>query len=164
MRIRALDLAAPAELDWVAQGMRATLIEVEGEVVGTSLYSLDWLRERARWHAEQLELPAAVLLIVDAQNAILGHIIVREDPAGEGLISTSYVLPAARRQGLGQALLAAGEDWMLARGLHQACTWTSASNQPLIALYERSGYRRAEQHRHEQTGTWMLALRRSLLP
>jgi hypothetical protein len=48
LTVRALDASAPAEIEWVAQGMRATLIEVEGEVLGSSLQSLDGLRERVR--------------------------------------------------------------------------------------------------------------------
>lgn len=163
MQIRALDPARGEDLERVAQGMRATLIEVEGEVTGTALYDMDWLRGRALQHAQASDWPAVVLLAVNADEQILGHTLVREDPPGEGLVSTTYVWPDARRRGVAAALLQAGEAWMRARGLGFSSTWTSATNAPLIRLYEGSGYAVAAHHVHESTGTPMLQLRRSLL-
>ena len=146
--------------------MRATLIEVEGEVVGTELYDLDWLRDRVRQHLDGRIAVAAVLLTVDAQGQILGHTIVRqeggvdEDPYG--LISTTYVAPLARRRGLADALLKAGERWMEGLSLGRSATWTSATNTALIALYAKHGYVQGAAHRHEATGTPMVRLERRL--
>jgi len=165
MQIRPLNPAEPAELDWVVHGMRATLVEVEGEAQGAALYSMDWLRERARWHLEHPE--RSVLLAQQVGGEILGHTILRreDDAAGAlGLISTTYVAPAARRQGVAQGLLQAGEAWFRARGLPRSATWTSATNTPLIALYQRHGYVRTAEHRHETTGTQMIQLQRELNP
>lgn len=52
--LRDLDPDRPDEIERVAQGMRQTLIEVEGEgeARSASMYSLDWLRERLRWHLD----------------------------------------------------------------------------------------------------------------
>ena len=117
LRLRALDPRAPAELEWVAQGMQATVIEVEGKAIGRSLHSLDWLRERVRWH---LAHPcAAVWLVLDGER-ILGHSIVRAEGQGadrHGLVVTTYVLPAARRRGIAQQLLDHDEAWMRGQGL-----------------------------------------------
>lgn len=141
--------------------MRATLVEVEGEAVGSSLYSMDWLQRRARQHLQALDWPAAVLVAEEGDD-LLGHTLLREDPPGQGLISTTWIWPQARRRGVARALLKAGEAWMREQGLSGSCTWTSGTNQPLIALYESEGYRAAERHPHAQTGTWMVALRKSM--
>lgn len=164
MKIRPLDPAVAAELDWVMHGMRATLIEVEGEAQGTALYTLGWLRERARWHTGHPD--RAVLLAEAADGTILGHTILRCETdacgAGYGLISTTYVAPAARRQGLGLSLLDAGESWMRERGLSRSATWTSATNTRLVGLYAKRGYLTVATHAHETTGTSMIRLQREL--
>ena len=162
LQIRALDASAPAELEWVAQGMRATLIEVEGELVGPSIHSLDWLRERVRWH---LQHPCAAVWLATWDGAIVGHSIVRREGEGAqqfGLVSTTYVLPTARRRGIALRLLAHDEAWMRTQGLVESRTWTGAFNQALIALYERQGYRIAERAIHEGTGSPMVCLARRL--
>lgn len=164
LQLRALDPDAPAEVEWVAQGMRATLIEVEGEAVGGSLYTMDWLRERVRWH---LQHPCAAIWLALRQGAIVGHSIVRMEAEGEGvlrygLVSTTYVLPAARRQGVAQALLVHDEAWCRAQGLHEVRTWTGAFNTPLLRLYEQQGYAIGERVVHATTGTPMVCLARSL--
>jgi GNAT superfamily N-acetyltransferase len=150
----------------VAEGMRATLIEVEGEAKGTALYTMDWLRERVHWH---LTHPCASVLLLRslADERLAGYSIVRREVEGSeafGLVSTTYVWPTWRRQGLAQRLLEAGEAWMREQALQVACTWTSESNLPLISLYSRRGYVVQQWHRHETTGTPMICLRRSLLP
>ena len=165
-RIRPLDPGVEAEVEWVAQGMRATLIEVEGEAVGTALYDLDWLRDRVRQHLDGRMAAAQVLLAEDAQGQILGHTIVRrethEDGEVHGLVSTTYVTPSARRQGLADALLAAGEQWMQSQHLPRSATWTSATNTALIRLYAKHGYAQTAQHDHVTTGTPMVRLERTL--
>ncbi len=150
----------------VAEGMRATLIEVEGEAKGTALYTMDWLRERVRWH---LVHPCASVLLLRSlsDDSLAGYSIVRREQNGSevfGLVSTTYVWPRWRRQGLAQRLLEAGEAWMCEQQLQRACTWTSESNLPLIALYTRRGYAVQDRHRHESTGTPMICLQRSLSP
>jgi hypothetical protein len=77
--LRALNPADAAEIEQVAQGMRATLIEVEGEALGASLHSLDWLRERVRWH---LDHPCAAVWLALQGEAIVGHSLVRAEPPG----------------------------------------------------------------------------------
>lgn len=142
--------------------MRATLIEVEGEATGTALYTLDWLRERVRWHLDPQQATAAVLLAEDPNREFLGHTIVRRERTNSGqpygLISTTYVVPTARRLGVASALLLAGEAWFEAQGLHCFATWTSSTNTKLLRLYEKHGYTQTETHVHEITGTLMVKL------
>lgn len=54
LRIRALDPGSEAEIDLVAQRMRRTLIDVEGEETGTALYTMEWLRDQVRFHLGKL--------------------------------------------------------------------------------------------------------------
>ena len=163
--LRDLDPARPDEIERVAQGMRQTLVEVEGEARGTAMYTLDWLRERVRWHLDPAQAQARVVLAVDAQQEILAHTIFRiEGPAEArfGLISTTFVWPAHRRAGLAARLLRCAEDWFLAQRLPRSCTWTSSTNTPLIALYGRHGYRQTEQGPNDLTGTLMIQLSKPL--
>lgn len=169
LRIRPLKPDATDEIDLVAQRMRATLIEVEGEAVGTALYSMAWLRERVLFHLDPQQAVAQVLLAVQEEDGqVLGHTIVRRElgPDGRafGLFSTSYVAPSARRRGVADALLLAGEQWMRDQGLPAAATWTSAGNGKLIRLYARHGYAQVELHPHATTGTPMVKLARCLAP
>lgn len=167
LRVRPIAAADEAEIERSARWMRATLVEVEGEEVGTALYTMDWLRARLRWHLDPAQASAAVLLVEDAAGTVLGHTIVRQETDAQdgsvyGLISTTYVEPAARRAGVAGTLLEAGEQWFRARGLARAATWTSAGNAKLIGLYEKHGYRRAATHVHDSTGTPMIQLVRTL--
>ena len=155
-----------AALDWVAQGMRDTLVEVEGRAQAEALHDMAWLRDRALSHVDGRLSPSAVWVARQGET-IVGHCIVRRelDDAGPlGLFSTTYVLPAFRRAGVAQALHAVAEDWFSAQGLQRRATWTSATNRPLIRLYERRGYRIAAEHTHAQTGTRMVQLMASAWP
>lgn len=162
MHIREIDPSSDAEIALVAQRMRDTLIEVEGPENGVALYTMDWLRDRVRWHLDPAMALAKVLLAVDDDGQIVGHTIVRRESADDGavfgLVSTTYVVPASRRFGIAQRLLEAGEAWMHQHALPLSATWTSATNTPLIRLYERNGYAQVEQHAHAVTGTLMVKL------
>ena len=164
INIRDIDPNSDAEIDLVAQRMRATLIEVEGEATGTELYSMDWLRERVRWHLDSAAVVAKVLLAVDADGEVTGHTIVRSELDAKGgafgLISTTYVVPSARRSGVAEALLQAGEHWIRSQSLESCATWTSSTNSKLIRLYAKHGYTQTEAHVHDTTGTLMVKLER----
>ncbi len=166
--VRALNPQSAAEIDRVAEGMQATLIEVEGEVVGRALHSPDWLRARVVWH---LEHPCAAVWLAVEGDRILGHSLVRAEPAGPqetlvagrwGLVTTSYVWSEARRRGIARQLLLHDEAWMQAQGLSHARTWTGANNHPLIALYERQGYAITQRAAHAGSGSPMVCLSRAL--
>jgi GNAT superfamily N-acetyltransferase len=154
-----------ARIALVAQRMRQTLIEVEGQAVGGSLYTLDWLRNRVRWHLDPTCCTGCVWLALGGSTGeVVGHTIVRVEHGTQGerfgLFSTSHVSPPWRRRGVAGQLLQHGEQWMRAHGLDQASTWTSAINTPLIALYNQHGYVEAERGANLQTGTLMVRLAR----
>ena len=145
LQIRPIDPGSPVEIEQVALRMRATLVEVLGEARGGAMYTHAWLVDRVHFHLDPQRSTGQVLLAEGALGAPIGHTIVRveadEDGPPFGLISTTYVLPEARRTGVGLALLRAGEAWIRAQGLSLAITHTSATNHPLIALYTGCGYR-----------------------
>lgn len=149
-----------AALDWVMHGMRATLVEVEGQANAEALHDLPWLRDRALSHVDGRLAPAAAWVACD-DEAIVGHCLARReaDDAGPlGLFATAYVLPSHRRAGVALALHAEAERWFQAQGLPRRATWTSSTNTPLVRLYERQGYRVAATFEHPQTGTRMVQL------
>lgn len=128
------------------------------------MYSMDWLRDRVRWHLDGRA--AEVVVAEDPAGAIVGHTIYRieadADDAPFGLVSTTYVVPQARRLGVAQQLLARAESWFRGHGLPQCCTWTSSTNAPLIALYARNGFMQVERALNELTHTPMVRLAKQL--
>lgn len=164
--IREISPQSAAEVELVACRMQATLIEVEGEDNAAKLHSLDWIRERVRWHLHNPAVCGKVLLATLGGGEIIGHTILRRehdtDAVPFGLISTTYVLPEFRRLGVATRLLEEGEVWFNALGLSRSSTWTSATNCKFIRLYEKHGYAITGRARHEVTGTLMVNLTKQL--
>ncbi len=164
--LRDLDAACESDLEWVANGMHLTLVEVEGEKGGLD-YPLTWARTRLRELLDPVRRHAAHVYLAVAQGdpgRIVGHTILRinEMPDGRpyGLVSTTYVDAAHRRAGISDRLLDRGETWIRAQGMVEAATWTSATNLRLIRLYEKHGYAVTEQAPLD--GTMMVRLTKAL--
>lgn len=142
--IRPIKPDSPSEIELVATRMRLTLIEVLGEEVGGSMYTMEWLVERVRWHLDPAHCIGTVLLAEDETGAILGHTILRvqsDDEVGEhGLFSTFYVDPAHRGKGVATAFVRAGEAWMRDQGMTRAMTYTATNNSRLRNLMASQGY------------------------
>ncbi|MBS2035890.1 GNAT family N-acetyltransferase [bacterium] len=138
--IRHLDIARPEEILWVAERMRRTLIEVLGRAEGEALYTMDWLEQRVRYHLNGERCLGAVFISSLPDGCRLGYTIVRQELDGLGLFSTTYVERSWRRQGVAQALLQRGEEWMRQQGLRQAVTYTADHNLKLQKLYLARGY------------------------
>jgi GNAT superfamily N-acetyltransferase len=165
--LRDLDPASDADLEWVANGMHLTLVEVEGER-GRQAYPLTWARKRLRELIDPARHHTAHVFLAVSPNdprRIAGHTILRinEMPDGRpyGLVSTTYVDPAHRRTGVADRLLDRGEVWIRAQGMVEAATWTSATNMHLIHLYEKHGYAATERAAHND-GTMMVRLTKAL--
>lgn len=143
-RIRVIDRDSAAEVTWVAERMRATLVEVLGEERGGSMYTHEWLEQRVRWHLDAEQCIGQVFVAETSDGRLVGHTIVRVDRDGDGrdigLFSTTYVEPSARRDGVATSLLARGEAWMQERGLTEAVTYTDEDNTRLQNLYLGRGY------------------------
>jgi ribosomal protein S18 acetylase RimI-like enzyme len=88
---------------------------------------------------------ARVLIAESGDQTPVGFIslVVRQDVTGaeRGHIADVAVIPAARRTGVGQALVQAGEDWARERGLTILGLDVWSTNERALAFYERTGYR-----------------------
>ena len=156
MQIRAARTSSDHEIDLIASRMRLTLIEVLGDEAGAALYTLDWLRERVRFHLDPQQCLAAVFVAESDAGEIIGQSIVRVEPARPadkapmenassaaeeyGLMSTIYVVPAARRSGVAEQIVSQVEAWIRAQGLSRAATNAGQHNDKLIRLFEKRGY------------------------
>jgi GNAT superfamily N-acetyltransferase len=163
--IRPIDPDSDTEFAFVADRMRQTLVEVEGEA-GRTLYTLDWLRDRVAFHLDPTRSTGAVFVAIGAGGELAGHTIVRAEhhPDGRrfGLFSTTWVEPPARRTGVADRLLEQGEGWMRAHSLTEAATWISSTNHKLIALYAKRGYSPSDSGPNDLTATVMVRLSRAL--
>jgi GNAT superfamily N-acetyltransferase len=143
--VREIEPGSSAEIELVAIRMRQTLIEVLGEAVGGSMYTMNWLMQRVKWHLDPAACTGQVFLAMDGEDQILGHTIVRLDVDFDdrqiGLFSTTYVEPKFRGKGIAKTLIARGESWMVERGMNKAVTYTDPSNTPLLNLFKSLGYR-----------------------
>lgn len=93
------------------------------------------------WSADEIAALLAqphVFLIAVPEGFLIGSAI-----AGEAELLTLAVLPAARRRGIGQTLVARFFTDAQSRGAERAFLEVLAENAPAIALYERSGFTRA---------------------
>ncbi len=150
VKVHRLDCHAPDAEAWlqeVAQRMQRTLVEVLGDDRGLSMYQLAWLVARARWHLTEATAGAIFLATVPGwttDGRSVGHTIVRmeQDAAGRpyGLFSTTFVHPDARKLGVASVLLRQGEDWLIRHGATRLATDTSATNTPLLHLYQKHRY------------------------
>ncbi|KAA3605521.1 MAG: GNAT family N-acetyltransferase [Planctomycetota bacterium] len=160
--LRCLQKNCKEEIEWVAQRMRRTLMEVVGEQEGVEMYSMDWLRQRVHFHLEEERCTGQVILAEDAAGFPAGHLILRleKSPKGEffGLISTIYVEPKFRRQGLAGRFYDRAEAWFRQQGMEQAVTDTADDNTPLLRILQDRGFRIVE------TADSMVRLAKSLNP
>ena len=143
MKIRPIDKNSQGEISLVASRMRDTLIEVLGYERGSSMYSLEWLEQRARFHLDPAVCQGEIF-VAEVEDKIVGHTIVRiEGGEGQhfGLFSTFYVLPDFRRQSIAEEFINIGEKRMKELGVNEAATDTSLENKKLINLLQKFGYR-----------------------
>lgn len=89
--------------------------------------------EIERFLAARAREPQAVLLALDASEAVLGFAELSIRPCAEGCrtdriayLEGWYVAPEARGQGVGRALVEAAESW----GRKQGCTEFASDTQP----------------------------------
>jgi GNAT superfamily N-acetyltransferase len=101
----------------------------------TELRIPDDTPSRERWIAELV--PQA--LVAEQDGAVLGYALwAATGPSGS--LRHLAVDPAARRQGLGRALLAASADLLRARGCVDWRINVRPDNAPALALYESVGF------------------------
>ncbi|MBL8704928.1 MAG: GNAT family acetyltransferase [Rhodospirillales bacterium] len=82
---------------------------------------------------------AEVLVAVTAEGTIVGSAMVGND-GHRGWFYYVAVAPSLQKTGLGRRLIAAGEDWMRARGVEKAQLIIRDTNVKVRGFYESLGY------------------------
>jgi ribosomal protein S18 acetylase RimI-like enzyme len=101
----------------------------------------------AKLFAAQLQSPNEVLFLADVSGQPVGVLRCIHssgspllDPAQYAYVSSVYVLPAAREQGVLRALLTAAEQWCADRGLEEMRLHNAADNPLANAAWEALGF------------------------
>lgn len=143
-RIRELNPHANEEIEWVARGMRQTLIEVLGKKKGTELYTMNWLVDRVKWHLNPKTTTAKIYL-AENDSGLLGHAIARleydKSSTVYGYFSTLFVSPEARRKGLAHAFIDHVEKWLCSQKVARIVYNTAEDHSVLIRLLESHGFK-----------------------
>lgn len=118
-----------------------------------SAYPTNWPADPARWLAPS-GIARAWIAATDGLP-IAGHVIVRQLPAsatGERAaeVSRLFVVPAARRQRIGMALLQEATHWAAANELDLVLEVTD-HRRAARALYEQAGFRMVNTKRADWT-------------
>lgn len=87
----------------------------------------------------ELESPAARLFVAEDEGSVLGFAVFQL-AAGEASLYALNVDPAARRKGVGAALLAGALEALKTEGADQCFLEVRAANTPALALYRRLGF------------------------
>jgi aminoglycoside 6'-N-acetyltransferase I len=97
----------------------------------------------------------AVLVSAGPEGRLLGFLEVSLRPVAWGCTSSPvgylegwYVEPVARRQGIGGALVAAGEEWARSKGCQEMASDAEIENQLSHVAHGRLGYEEVERLVH----------------
>lgn len=82
---------------------------------------------------------ASTVLVAREGGGITGSVMLGDD-GHRGWVYYLSVDPAQHRSGLGRALMAAGEEWLRARGCAKIQFMVRTDNAQALGFYERLGY------------------------
>jgi aminoglycoside 6'-N-acetyltransferase I len=114
-----------------------------------------WPENGSTWHAGEvqqffagkLRMPLEVLLAVDESGVSVGFAELSIRPYAEDCLTDRvaylegwYVVPNARRQGVGRALLAAAESWAVAQGCTEFGSDALIDNEMSAAAHRALGF------------------------
>ena len=101
--------------------------------------------DAAQWRARLTNHPENTSYWVEHGGTRIGHAaLMMTDEAGVMAPSYLYIMPAARNQGLGGAMMAALEDLARAQGATAMRLRVRDYNPRAVAVYGRAGYAPAE--------------------
>ena len=141
-KIRDIDAQSETEIRLVAERMRQTLVEVLGKEKGESMYTMDWLIDRVRWHLDSKNTTGRVFLSEDHTGKIIGHAIARIDHGTSfGYFSTIFVDTSSRRRGVANKLMKHVEAWFSKCGMPKTVYNTADNHVALIGLFKSHGYK-----------------------
>lgn len=119
------------------RGKVADLLAVDEIAFGPEwALDMDTFREAAR------ATEKSRIWVSQSPNGATGGFLLAGQTGATGFIQRIAVAPVARRSGVAAGLLAAGHQWMRARGCATAVVNTETTNQPALAMYQRVGYAR----------------------
>lgn len=124
--------------------IRAAHADEAGAVIG--LWYLCGLtrpwNDPAQDFARALEGESSTILVAEGEGgALLGSAMVGDD-GHRGWVYYLAVAPAARRAGLGRALMTAAEEWLRARGCPKVQLMVREDNAAALGFYETLGLER----------------------
>jgi ribosomal protein S18 acetylase RimI-like enzyme len=106
---------------------------------------LDGIRTDEQGLREQLAEPEATILkAIDSEGKLAGSVYLRKE-ASEMYLGMLTVAPNRQGGGLGKALMAAAEDYAIAKGCRLIKMTVITVRSELIQWYERRGYRTTEE-------------------
>ena len=118
-------------------GAISIAFEVDGRVKDYDSYEgnspADWAR--------RFDVSGWGLYFATLDDERVGAAVVRIEPPGQALLWDLRVAPGSRGQGIGAALLAAGEEWARARGCGRLNVETQDINVAACRFYESRGFR-----------------------
>jgi ribosomal protein S18 acetylase RimI-like enzyme len=138
-----VDIRAVSEADWAAlRRVRLRALEDAPDAFASTLAET---RERAEawWRSGATPTPSACRFLAyegDKPRGIVGVAPDDDDPNCAQLISM-WVDPAARRSGLGRALVDTVIDWCRSGGIAELRLWVTESNVAAASLYRACGFR-----------------------
>ena len=107
----------------------------------------DHARQIARFFGGQLREPLAVLIATDRNGRAVGFAELSIRPYAEGCTTDHvgflegwYVVPEARGQGVGRALVSASEDWARTQGCSEFASDAEVDNDVSIAAHLALGF------------------------
>jgi aminoglycoside 6'-N-acetyltransferase I len=110
--------------------------------------------EIEQYFAGELSMPLEVLVAAGADGAALGFVELSIRPYAEGCrtdrvayLEGWYVVPHARRRGVGRALVEAAERWALAQGCSELASDALLENEVSVAAHEALGFEEVERIR-----------------
>src|SRR5262245_27828761 len=102
----------------------------------------------AEFLVSQLRDEESIVLVAEQDGQIVGYVYAAIEPLSWkelrdecGFIHDLLVTDAARRTGLGEALLNQAIDWLRKRGMPRVVLGTAAQNENARRLFERRGFR-----------------------
>jgi ribosomal protein S18 acetylase RimI-like enzyme len=138
--------ATLADLDTVIDLRLALLAEHYGNPLYRRIRPDARDRARALFGA-QLQSPAETILLAERAGRVVGMLRCIDavgspllSPPRYGYITSVYVIPACRRQGVLRTLLAEAEQWCHARGLGQLRLHSTPENPLAQAAWEAMGF------------------------
>ena len=121
----------------------------KGIVSAETLDNLSVERDAARWRENLSSSRPVFVYVAVVENQVVGFAIGgaerNGDPDYAGELYAIYILPQFQGQGIGQALMKAGRQWLIGHGFANMLIWVLKDNQAARAFYIAQGGRLARE-------------------